>query len=218
MQNKGYFISFEGGEGVGKSTQIKRLAKALKRKGHKVVITREPGGTAGGEAVRYVVLNGYGEKYGTGVEAILFAAARADHIDILIEPALKAGKIVLCDRFIDSTRVYQGSNSPELALMVDELENVAIKNIKPNITFILDLPAAVGLDRANKRRAKGSSVDRFEKEDIKIHEQRREKFLAIASKEQERCVVIDAQNDINHIAAEILAVVEQKMHKTPLSK
>ncbi|UXN04253.1 dTMP kinase [Bartonella sp. HY406] len=211
---QGFFISFEGGEGAGKSTQIKRLAKALEQKGYDLVITREPGGTAGAEAVRYVLLSGYGEKYGASLEAALFAAARADHIDVLIEPALKSGKIVLCDRFIDSTRVYQGTASPQLATTVDALEQAAIKNIRPNITFILDLPAEVGLARANSRRSADSAVDRFEKDDVLIHENRRQAFLDIAQKEPDRCVIIDAEGDIDQIANEILSCVEQKLHQT----
>ena len=210
---QGFFISFEGGEGAGKSTQIQRLAEALEQKGYDVVITREPGGTQGAEAVRYVLLNGYAEKYGASFEAALFAAARADHIDVLIKPALESGKIVLCDRFIDSTRVYQGSISPQLALIVGELEKAAIKNIKPNITFVLDLPAKIGLQRANLRRGANSPIDRFEKDDLTIHEQRRQAFLDIAAKDQARCVIIDAQNDVDHIASDILSMVEKRLEQ-----
>ena len=138
---QGCFITFEGGEGAGKSTQINALAEYLRKKDYEVIVTREPGGTAGSEAVRYVLLSGYAEKYGAIVESVLFAGARADHVSELIAPALKAGKIVLCDRYIDSTRVYQGGGFSDSENYISLLEKTAILNCKPDLTFILDLPA-----------------------------------------------------------------------------
>ncbi|RYE75722.1 MAG: dTMP kinase [Oxalobacteraceae bacterium] len=139
------FVTFEGGEGVGKSTQIRLLAGALEAQGHAVRITREPGGSAGAEAVRHVILSGAAESHGVRMEALLFAAARSDHVETLIRPALDGGSMVLCDRFMDSSRVYQGitGNLPEP--LIDGLERLAINGLRPDITIILDMPAAQGL-------------------------------------------------------------------------
>ena len=174
----GCFFTFEGGEGAGKSTQINLLGQFLKQKGYDVVVTREPGGTEGGEAIRHVLLSGSAFKAGKLFEATLFAAARIDHVNEVIEPALKEGYLEI-------------------------LEKSAIHGHMPDITFILDLPAKAGMERANKRRGKAVKVDRFEKDALAVQEARRQAFLKIAEAEPQRCYVIDATRDINDIAKKI---------------
>lgn len=206
----GLFVTFEGGEGAGKSTQIRRLAEALRSKGHDVLVTREPGGSPGAEAVRHVLLSGAAEAYGTRMEAILFAAARNDHVEEVIRPALRQGKIVLCDRFMDSSRVYQGVTGNLEPEFIETLQRVAIDGVMPDCTLILDLPARAGLERARRRGAAGDvAPDRFEKEEIETHEKRREAFLDIAAREPERCHVVNAMQTEEAIAAEIISIVQQ---------
>ncbi|WHO71426.1 dTMP kinase [Rhizobium sp. BT03] len=206
----GLFVTFEGGEGAGKSTQIRRLAEALKGEGHDVLVTREPGGSPGAEAVRHVLLSGAAEAFGTRMEAILFAAARNDHVEEVIRPALAAGKIVLCDRFMDSSRVYQGVTGNLEPDFIETLQRIAINGVMPDCTVILDIPAKIGLERAQKRAA-ADAPDRFEKERLETHEKRREAFLDIATREPERCHVINAMQSEEAIAAEIQAIVHQLM-------
>ncbi|CAH0340766.1 Thymidylate kinase [Rhizobium sp. CECT 9324] len=207
---RGLFVSFEGGEGAGKSTQIRRLAESLRQKGHQVLLTREPGGSPGAEALRHVLLSGAAEAFGVRMEAMLFAAARADHLETVIRPALVNGQIVLCDRFVDSSRVYQGvTGNLEPALMA-ALERVAVGETMPDLTLILDLPADVGLARARRRageRSETSAPDRFEREDTDVHEKRRQAFLDIAQREPARCRVVDASLDVDRIAKDIVAEV-----------
>ncbi|MDM9644137.1 dTMP kinase [Rhizobium sp. S163] len=206
----GLFVTFEGGEGAGKSTQIRRLADALRAKGHEVVVTREPGGSPGAEAVRHVLLSGAAESFGTRMEAILFAAARNDHVEEIIRPALGQGKVVLCDRFMDSSRVYQGVTGNLEPDFIETLQRVAINGVVPDCTLMLDLPAKAGLERAKRRGAAGDvAPDRFEKEEIETHEKRREAFLDIASREPERCHVVNAMQSEEAIAAEIVSIVGQ---------
>jgi len=210
MKNKGFFISFEGGEGTGKSTQMALLAEHLRGRGREVVVTREPGGTEGAEIVRQILLSGAVEEYGLFIETLLLTAARADHVDQLILPALNAGKIVLCDRFIDSTRVYQGREEEgEMPVPIMALEKAAILGCCPDLTFILDLPASMGLSRANDRRAVGERQDRFEKESWQVHESRRQAFLKIAQQEPQRCVVIDAMRQVEIIARDIAMITNR---------
>lgn len=203
-------MSFEGGEGAGKSTQIRLLADSLRARGHQVVTTREPGGSAGAEALRHVLLSGAAEPFGVRMEALLFAAARADHLDCVIRPALERGEVVLCDRFVDSSRVYQGvTGNIEPPLMV-ALERVSIGSTMPDVTLVLDLPADVGLQRARRRAGASSEAaepDRFEKEKLEIHEKRRQGFLDIAGREPQRCRVVDASLDKERIARDILSEV-----------
>lgn len=203
----GLLITFEGGEGAGKSTQILALADHLRAQGYEVVVTREPGGSAGAEAVRHVILSGAAETYGPAMEALLFAAARSDHIDQKIRPAIEAGQIVLCDRFIDSSRVYQGISGNLDPQFMRSVERIAIDGTMPDLTFILDIPADKGLARAGLRR--GNEVaDRFEKETIATHEARRQAFLSIAAEEPQRCKVINADRSVNEISAEIAALTD----------
>jgi dTMP kinase len=204
---KGLFITFEGGEGAGKSTQMRLLAQALSSRGYRVLTTREPGGSAGAEAVRHVLLSGAAESFGVRMEAILFAAARSDHVEEVIRPALQQGTIVLCDRFMDSSRVYQGVTGNLEPAFVETMERVAVNGVIPDCTIIFDLPASVGLERA-RRRAANDSPDRFEKEQLATHEKRREAFLDIAAADPERCRVVDANRPPTAIAAEVLSLVE----------
>lgn len=206
----GLFVTFEGGEGAGKSTQIRRLAEGLRARGHDVLLTREPGGSPGAEAVRHVLLSGAAEAFGTRMEAILFAAARNDHVEEIIRPALREGKIVLCDRFMDSSRVYQGITGNLEPDFIETLQRVAINGVVPDCTLILDIPARVGLERAQKRGAAAAGIpDRFEKEELETHEKRREAFLDIAAREPERCHVVNAMQNEEAIADEIIAIVLQ---------
>lgn len=203
---RGLFITFEGGEGAGKSTQIDRLAKRLRAKRYDLVVTREPGGSPGAEAVRHVLLSGAAESLGPQMEAILFAAARSDHVEQIIRPAIERGEIVLCDRFLDSSRVYQGATGDLDASFMGTLERVAIDGFMPDLTLIFDLDPAEGLKRASLRR--GADVaDRFEKETLELHERRREAFLEIARNEPERCIVINASLSADEVENAVTSTV-----------
>lgn len=213
------FVTFEGGEGAGKSTQIRRLAEALRGRGYEVLLTREPGGSPGAEAVRHVLLSGAAEAFGTRMEAILFAAARNDHVEEVIRPALMSGKVVLCDRFMDSSRVYQGVTGNLRSEFIEALQRAAVNGIVPDCTLILDLPARAGLERARRRGAAGDvSPDRFEKEELETHEKRREAFLDIAAREPNRCRVIDAMKTEEAIAAEIVEIIWQRLSRPAAAK
>ncbi|MEO3385883.1 dTMP kinase [Mesorhizobium sp. CAU 1741] len=213
---RGIFITFEGGEGAGKSSQIRTLAATLRENGRDVLVTREPGGSPGAEAVRHVLLSGAAEPFGPSMEALLFAAARSDHVEQVIRPAVKRGKIVLCDRFMDSSRVYQGVTGNLDADFMRSLEEVAINGMTPDLTIVLDLDPEEGLRRATARRGDGSA-DRFEKETIDIHRRRREAFLDIARAEPQRCVVVDAAQAPKKVAAQIALAVSDLLHRRRLS-
>lgn len=203
---RGKFITFEGGEGSGKSTQASLLAGRLRTLGIAVVLTREPGGSPGAEMVRHVLLSGAAKPLGAEAEAILFAAARADHLDKTVRPALDRGAWVVCDRFVDSTRVYQGAVGKVDAQIVRALERVTVGDTMPDLTIVLDLPAEVGLARAAGRRD-GAAADRFEGEDPVFHAALREAYRAIAAAEPERCVVVDAAAPPHRISDEVWTVV-----------
>lgn len=212
---RGLFITFEGGEGAGKSTQIGMLATTLRASGYEVVVTREPGGSPGAEAIRHVVLSGAAEPFGPEMEAVLFAAARADHIDRTIRPAHARGAIVLSDRFVDSSRVYQGVTGGLDHSFMETLERATVEDMMPDLTLILDIDPEEGMRRAGARRGT-SEADRFEKEALSLHRRRRKAFLEIAKAEPKRCKVIDASRPAEKIAAEIAnaveAVIERKGH------
>lgn len=208
MVKRGIFITFEGGEGAGKSTQIARLAERIDAGGLEVLVTREPGGSAGAEAVRHVLLSGAAEPFGPAMEAILFAAARSDHVEQVIRPAIERGTIVLCDRFLDSSRVYQGGDARLSSAFMAALERVAINGMMPDLTLILDLDAEEGLRRAAARRG-GGVADRYEKETLEIHRARRKAYLDIARREPERCVVIDAARDPDRVERDISNAVSR---------
>ncbi|ESY22315.1 MULTISPECIES: dTMP kinase [unclassified Mesorhizobium] len=203
----GFFITFEGGEGAGKSTQIVRLAQKMRAKKYDVLLTREPGGSPGAEAVRHVLLSGAAEPFGPKMEALLFAAARSDHVEQVIRPAVERGSIVLCDRFLDSSRVYQGVTGGLDPAFMEALEEVAINGMMPDMTLILDIDPAEGLRRAAARRGAEDGPDRFEKETLDIHQRRRDAFLAIAAAEPDRCIVIDASAPPATVEDAITAVV-----------
>ena len=205
---KGLFITFEGGEGVGKSTQIQYLDAALRAQGYETVMTREPGGSPGAEAVRHVLLSGAAEEFGVRMEVILFAAARSDHVEEIIRPAIEAGKIVLCDRFMDSSRVYQGVTGNLEPEFLRSLERVAVNGVVPDLTIILDLPAEAGLARARSRGGgEDGTPDRYEKEALSVHEKRREAFLELAKSEPERCKIVDGNQPADTIAQTVEKLV-----------
>ncbi len=208
----GCFITFEGGEGAGKSTQIERLRTRLEQLGQPVLVTREPGGSPHAEEVRAFILGGHAKHLGPFAEALLFAAARIDHLDKTIKPALRSGTHVLCDRFADSTRAYQGSVGNLDKGLIDHLETVTLRGVKPDLTFILDLPAETGLARAGARQAgKGEGADRFEKEDLSFHQSLRQAYLAIARAEPRRCVVINADQDPGEGETAIWAALRERL-------
>jgi dTMP kinase len=206
----GKFITFEGGEGSGKSSHATRLAERLKACGLKVVLTREPGGSPGAEAIRHVLLSGAAQPFGAEAEAILFAAARDDHVRSTIAPALDDGAWVVCDRFFDSTRVYQGVLGEVDARLIRGLERITVGDFKPDVTFILDVPAKVGRARAAKRRGAGRA-DRFEAETLTFHQKLRQAYLDLAAQEPERCVVIDARAPQDDVAKRIWTIVRTRL-------
>jgi dTMP kinase len=210
---RGRFITFEGGEGAGKSTQVRLLAARLRAMGLRVVVTREPGGSPGAEAMRHVLLSGAAEPLGPDAEAILFAAARLDHVSTVIAPALHAGAWVLCDRFVDSTRVYQGTLGRVEARLIRALERVAVGNTWPDVTIILDLPPYIGLARAARRRGSGSA-DRFEQESVAFHERLHAAYRALASADPERCVLVDARGAPEEVAEAVWQALESRLGQT----
>jgi dTMP kinase len=206
---RGRFISFEGGEGSGKSTQIRILAERLDAAKLRAIVTREPGGSPGAEIIRHLLLSGMGKLLGPEAETLLFAAARDDHVRTVIKPALSQGVWVLCDRFSDSTRAYQGRLGKVAPEIMNAMERVTIGNLKPDLTFILDVPVEVGMQRAATRRG-GGAPDRFEAEDVKFHQQLRDAYRQIAADEPKRCVLIDANADANTVAASVWAALRNR--------
>src|SRR5215216_928379 len=207
---RGKFITFEGGEGSGKSTQIKMLAQRLEVAKLRAILTREPGGSPGAEIIRHLVLSGMGKLLGPEAEALLFAAARDDHVRTVIEPALTQGTWVLCDRFSDSTRAYQGSLGNVPSGVLNAMQRVTIGDLKPDLTIILDVPVEVGLKRAAARRGDGAP-DRFEAEDIKFHQDLRDAYRKIATDDPERCVLIDATASPEVVAAQVWTALRDRL-------
>ena len=206
---RGRFITFEGGEGTGKSTHAARLAERLKSFGVGVHQTREPGGSLGAEIIRYVILSGVAKPLGAEAEAVLFAAARNDHLDTVIRPALQRGVWVLCDRFADSTRVYQGVAGNVDVRSIRALERIVVGETKPDLTFSLDVPLAGGMQRAANRRGV-SGADRFEDEALAFHVRLRDGFLMLAANEPPRCVLIDATAPKDDVAEQIWRTVNER--------
>lgn len=197
---QGVLITFEGGEGVGKTTQIKHLEQTLKDKGHDVVTTREPGGTPAAEEIRDLLSHSFhGDQWSPEAECLLLFAARAMHIKSVIEPAITEGKIVLCDRYIDSTRVYQGHVQKMDMGFILSLEAKIVGDFIPNVTFIMDLDAEEAIKRVNERGAQ----DHYDRGDLAFYEALRQGFLKIAEDNTARCVIIDASQDEKEIAAKI---------------
>lgn len=205
---RGAFITFEGGEGAGKSTQLHRLASTLRGEGLDVVTTREPGGTATAERIRHLLLDRDGLTFDVVTEALLFAAARHDHVTGLIEPALQSGKMVLCDRFLDSTLVYQGLAGRAPLAVLEQLIAIAVGPTRPDLTLILDLPPEQGLARVGARQASAAQArDHFEQRALTFHRAVRDGFRFLAEREPGRCRLVDAARPADLVAADILSAV-----------
>ena len=200
----GLFISFEGIDGSGKSTQCRRLAAALEAKGHEVVLTREPGGSAGAEEIRALVLQGDPDRWSAETEILLFTAARRDHLERTILPALAAGKVVVCDRFADSTRMYQGLSRGDLRGTVDQLHSLMIGR-EPDLTVLIDMDPEEGLSRALSRQG---VEERFESFGADLQKQMRAGFLSLAEEFDDRFRIIDGARDMDAVAADVLATAE----------
>jgi dTMP kinase len=207
---RGKFITFEGGEGSGKSTQIKALAARLEVAEVGNVITREPGGSLGAEIIRHLVLSGMGKLLGAEAETLLFAAARDDHVSTVIQPALAQGTWVLCDRFSDSTRVYQGHVGKVSPDVLNAMQRVTIGDLKPDLTVMLDVPVEIGMRRAAVRRG-NDAPDRFESEDMSFHRGLREAYRKIAAEEPQRCVLIDATADPDTVTEAVWSAVRARL-------
>lgn len=206
----GVFITFEGGEGAGKSTQVRRLAGRLAALGREVVTTREPGGSEGAEAVRALLVEGAADRWSPMSETLLLYAARTDHLERLIRPALARGAVVISDRFADSTRAYQGAAGGIEPAFIDTLERQVLGDTRPDLTLILDLPAERGLERAFGR---GGAEARFEHKGIDFHRRLRDGFLALAAAEPGRCVVIDADQPVEAVEVAITTAVDAFLAK-----
>ncbi len=209
METTAFFVTFEGGEGSGKTTQLRRLAKAMQQAGRTVRVTREPGGTPAAEALREVLLAGRAKELGPLAEACLFASARSDHVRRLIRPALAEGRDVLCDRFADSTRAYQGGAEVDPDLL-DLLQEVALGDLRPDLTLLLDIDVEKGMKRAHARRQSGEA-DRFEADHHAEQEQRRKAFLAMAEMEPDRFVVIDAAAPADAVEEAVRKAVQERL-------
>lgn len=205
----GKFITFEGGEGVGKSTQVRLLAQALEKSGVSVIITREPGGTSGAEAIRSLLLDSDGEGWSPEAEVLLFAAARADHVERVIVPALEAGKWVLCDRFVDSTRAYQGGEGSVSDADVLTLHHIGSKGLLPDLTVLLE---AADRDTAERLRARdGDNSDRIGGRDQSFHQAVAQRFAAIAKSEPERFARVDGSGTPEEVHTRVLSAVQSRL-------
>ena len=204
----GRLITFEGGEGAGKSTQVCILVDRLLRAGRRAIATREPGGSPAAEDIRETLLSGKVKQFGPFAEALLFSIARQDHIDTVISDALARGQWVVCDRFLDSTRAYQGATGGVPAPVISALERLTLHGVMPNLTIVLDIPVEEGLARMARRRG---APDRFESQDISQHERIRKAFLDIAEEESGRCVVIDARKPEALVAEDVWEAVAERL-------
>ena len=204
---QGVFITFEGGEGAGKSTQLRRLADRLIGSGREVLATREPGGSPGAESLRKLVITGEADRWSPLAETLIFYAARADHLERTVRPALSRGAVVLSDRFSDSSLAYQGAGGRVSSTLLGALESAVVAQTRPDLTLIFDLPVQAGLARAAAR----GGDDRFEAKGLAFHERLREAFLGIADAEPKRCVVIDAARSIDAIAEDVWAAVSPRL-------
>ena len=207
MKNKGYFISFEGIDGSGKSTQIQKLAEFLEDRDFDIVITREPGGSIGGEEIRNLLLQGNVDRWSAETEILLFTAARRDHLERIILPALEEGKIVICDRFTDSTRMYQGMRGVNLRNLVDTLNEKVIK-FDPDLTIVIDINPEISLKRAKSRR---TVEERFEDFGINLQMKMRKGFLELAKEFGNRIEVVNGQQSIDKLAQDICSLVKAKL-------
>lgn len=203
MTGRGRFITFEGIDGSGKSTQARRLAETLRRQGRQVVLTREPGGSPGAEDIRRLLLRGEPDRWSAETEILLFTAARRDHLERTIAPALAAGRVVVCDRFADSTRVYQGVSRGDLRALVDRLHDLTIGR-EPDLTVLIDMDPATGLRRARSRRG---AEQRFEDFGPDLQRRMRAGFLALAGEFPARFRIVDGNRDLDAVAADVLRAV-----------
>ncbi len=204
MTQRGLFLTFEGIDGSGKSTQARMLAESLRNAGHQVVLTREPGGSPGAEEIRSLVLEGDPDRWSAETELLLFTAARRDHLERTIEPALAAGKVVICDRFADSTRMYQGLSRGNLRAVVDQLHDLMIGR-EPDMTLLIDMDPDTGLSRAKGRQG---TEERFEDFGPALQKQMRAGFLALADEFSDRFRVIDGNRDMDTVAQDVRDIVE----------
>ncbi|MGF7176315.1 dTMP kinase [Azospirillum doebereinerae] len=209
---KGRFITLEGGEGAGKSTQLRRLAEALAARGVEVVTTREPGGSPGAEEIRALLVSGETGRWGAVTEALLHTAARRDHLERTVWPALESGCWVLCDRFFDSTMAYQGYGLGLGRDLIAGLQTTALGAFQPDLTLILDIAVETGLRRAASRHG---GEDRYERMDVGFHQRLRDGFLDIARREPERCAVIDADADLDTVQARIWSEASARLGLAP---
>lgn len=207
----GRFITFEGGEGAGKSTQVRLLAESLRGRKHEVVLTREPGGADGAEAIRTLLVSGAVDRWDARTEALLHSAARRDHLVKTVWPALERGAWVVCDRFADSTLAYQGYGHGLDRALIDQLAEVTMGRFRPDLTLILDLPVEEGLKRAGGR---GGAEDRYERMGLDFHQRLRQGFLAIATAEPRRCAVIDAARPPEVVHQDILEAITTRLDKS----
>lgn len=205
---QGRFITFEGGEGTGKSTQVARLVDRLRARELEVLQTREPGGSDGAEEIRNLALNGDAGRWSPMTETLLMFAARSDHLERTIRPALEAGRWVVCDRFADSSRAYQGAGGGVPAGFIETLDTAVVGATQPDLTLVFDLPVEVGLERAFGR---GLFETRFESKGLAFHERLRKGFREIAAAHPGRCVVIDADGDLDTVTDRVWAAVEDRL-------
>ena len=207
MKKKGFFITFEGIDGSGKSTQIRKLAKFLEDNGFDIIITREPGGSVGGEEIRNLLLQGAVDRWSAETEILLFTAARRDHLERIILPALQGGKIVICDRFTDSTRMYQGMRGPKLRDLVDKLTKEVI-NCDPDLTIIIDIDPEISLERAKSR---NTAEERFEDFGVDLQKKMRTGFLDLSREFSSRMEVVNGQQSVDELAKEIASLVRARL-------
>ena len=207
MKNKGFFITFEGIDGSGKSTQIQNLAKFLKNLGFDIIITREPGGSQGGEEIRNLLLQGEVDRWSAETEILLFTAARRDHLERVILPALQDGKIVICDRFTDSTRMYQGMRGPKLRVLVDNLTEEVI-NCDPDLTIIIDIDPEISLRRAKSRK---TAEERFEDFGVDLQKKMRKGFIDLSKEFNNRIEVVNGQQSVDDLGKEIFSLVKARL-------
>ena len=207
MKKKGFFITFEGIDGSGKSTQIQKLAKFLEDNGFDIIITREPGGSVGGEEIRNLLLQGAVDRWSAETEILLFTAARRDHLERIILPALQGGKIVICDRFTDSTRMYQGMRGPKLRDLVDKLTKEVI-NCDPDLTIIIDIDPEISLERAKSR---NTAEERFEDFGVDLQKKMRRGFLDLSREFSSRMEVVNGQQSVDELAKEIASLVRARL-------
>ena len=207
MKKKGFFITFEGIDGSGKSTQIKNLAKYLEDHGFDIIITREPGGSVGGEEIRNLLLQGEVDRWSAETEILLFTAARRDHLERVILPALQDGKIVICDRFTDSTRMYQGMRGPKLRVLVDNLTEEVI-NCDPDLTIIIDIDPEISLRRAKSRE---TAEERFEDFGVDLQKKMRKGFIDLSKEFNNRIEVVNGQQSVDDLGKEIFSLVKARL-------